>query len=152
MARAGFILLCVAVVGCTPNGPPFELRETGFRLLLDTAIEDEDPCRPSLDPTIAFVRAAQQVEGPGPYFVCPGVPITATGQDTRIYVSNFASAIVMGDGTVTWALAGAQVHASGERAVIVAEEQALVSVAQSSSGIQRCPEIVWNDNWNAGCD
>jgi hypothetical protein len=142
----------MGVAGCTPAGPPFKLQETGFRLLLDTAIQDEDPCQPSVDPTIAFLRTAQQVEGPGPYFVCPSVPITATGDDARIYVSNFASAIVTGDGTVTWALSGAQVHASGDRAVIVAEEQALVSVAQSSSGIQRCPEIVWDDAWNAGCD
>ncbi|MBO87219.1 MAG: hypothetical protein CL927_17870 [Deltaproteobacteria bacterium] len=145
-------LLLGVVGGCTPTGPPVPLKDTGVRQLLDSATSPEDLCRPTLDPTVVFVRTAQQLPGAGPFFVCPSIPFTATGDDARVYVSAFAAATVTGKDTVTWALAGAQAHASGVRAVIVAEEQAMVSVALSSSGIQRCAEILWNETWNAGCD
>lgn len=146
------LVLCSAMVACSPTGPTVAFKDTSFRLLLDSAVDDEDPCMPSLDPTVQYVKSAQQLDGEGPFFVCPSVPFTATGDGARVYVSAFASATIMGNDTVSWVLAGAQAHASGARAVIVAEEQALVSVALQSSGIERCPTITWNDNWNAGCN
>ena len=150
-AALGMVGAVSCAAACTPTGPPMARKDTGFRLLLDSALPDEDPCRPTLDPATEFLQVAQQVDGPGPYFVCPSVPVTATGDGVRLYVAEFAAATVMGDETISWARSGAQVHASGARSLIVAEEQALVSVAVASSGIERCAEIVWSETWTAGC-
>ncbi len=141
----------VLAMACDPTGPPMPFADSGFRLLLDTALDDTDPCRPRIDASAQIITAAQVLDGPGPFFVCPTVPFTATGDGADIYVSEYASATVNGNDTVTWALVGAQVHSSGERAVIIAEPQALVSVAQSSSGIAYCEDIFWPETWTSAC-
>ncbi len=134
----------VLAMACDPTGPPMPFADSGFRLLLDTALDDTDPCRPRIDASAQIITAAQVLDG-------PAVPVTATGDGADIYVSEYASATVNGNDTVTWALVGAQVHSSGERAVIIAEPQALVSVAQSSSGIAYCEDIFWPETWTSAC-
>lgn len=139
------------LVACQPT-TPFEPKDTGYRLALDSAApEDSEWCRPVIPAPTVVVTAAQTLGEPGTYLVCPMVPVTATADETTLFVSQYATATVTGDKAVVYAQAGSQVHASGDRSVVVAEVQAQVSVALASSGVERCASLRWGPTWDEAC-
>jgi len=143
--------LFVVVAGCTPYAP-VKLGDSGFRLELDSGtVDDSTLCNPVIPSVTTVITTAQTLEGPGPYFICPAVPVTLVDDEAWAYVSEYATATLNGDRAVAYAKNGAQVHASGDRSAIVAEPQALASVARASSGIATCDQIRWSVHWDTSC-
>ena len=149
MGRVG---LCVLLVGgCTP-GPPLPPVDTGFLLELDSGIRSAPPmCRPLIPNRTTLVTAAQSLEGAGPFFICPAVPVTVVSEGALVFVSAYASASVQGRRSVAYARSGSQVHASADESVIVAEPGALVSVALESSAVESCEQLYWDPRWDQAC-
>jgi len=137
--------------GCTP-GPVIPPRDTGVVFPSDTGAGGEEAmCRPVLPAVTVVITAAESLEGEGPFFICPAVPVTLVSDQARAFVAEYATATLLGARTVSYVKNGAQAFAGGRQSAIVAEPQALVSVAHASSAVEICERIWWEERWDAQC-
>lgn len=142
-------LAVVVLAACDP-APPLPAghkQDSGFQLVLDSGqtglVTDGDPCAPIVPDDATTVTLATTLSEPGDYLVCSRVPVTATADDTVLFLSAYSTAQLTGERVVVFAQAGASVNASGTDAVVVAAEDALVTVLSNEATVVRCPALVW---------
>ena len=141
-------MLCGGVLACEPGPPiPGKGDTAAAEALLDTGQSDlltgGDPCSPSVPAETQTVTVGSTLPDPGQYLLCEGVPVTATADDTVLFLSPYSSAQLSGARTVVFAQGGSSVNAAGPEAVVVAEEDALVTVLSPDATVVRCPRVAW---------